>query len=682
MDLNLYLGLPRSPSRRESDLGADLALNSSPSSAEEACSTEMSGRVPEREAHAPYSPNHALITPSFPPVEPSNSNEESPILHFEHAPYTPPPPPLPSYRSMVQSSMKPNSSSHAEYCPCPPSVAPASPATDRRGIEHLGPDAGDPSGHAPYSPSYAPISPAMEDIIEPVVEGDSSRSARVEHVPYSPSHAQMSPVALSSLQGGEALAPEDGVPHGPYSPSYFPVSVITQMDEGHSNVGNPLPPVAVDLLEAALPASDLLAQEEASRRDLFQYPEVRLRQLIESSRRWPIRRFRSTLPYRTETDFGRSSSRMEDRLLQDIIDRSTGMSAVHKPAAENLTPKDSEDEKEDRVNAVANFECNVCLEMAKEPVVTSCGHLFCWPCLYQWLYLHSDHKECPVCKGEVTDSNITPIYGRGSTETKDDKKSGVIEDSGLEVPPRPHGRRLESLRQRSRRSLPRISREQFMSWGHIINEEIQNGSRAEGQESSQNGIFDGLNRRVLTRLLAAQQIQGEGSSENGNLGASRSSRNAPEPASNFRNSNSHVDETHGRQRSSSLLRDRFDFWRRIALYSLPGTDAFAAFASRMSNFLETTNNGNNSGPSALVNPLNHEPPLGQGTQGAASVGDQPSASSTMAVIQGAGGALDASAEQNSAGSSRSLRRRRRNLASSSLDVDGQVHHARKRRRLN
>lgn len=29
------------------------------------------------------------------------------------------------------------------------------------------------------------------------------------------------------------------------------------------------------------------------------------------------------------------------------------------------------------------FECNICLEVAQEPVVTQCGHLYCWPCIYK-----------------------------------------------------------------------------------------------------------------------------------------------------------------------------------------------------------------------------------------------------------------------------------------------------------
>jgi E3 ubiquitin-protein ligase RNF5 len=34
------------------------------------------------------------------------------------------------------------------------------------------------------------------------------------------------------------------------------------------------------------------------------------------------------------------------------------------------------------------FECTICIETAKEPVVTICGHLFCWPCIYEVLYFN------------------------------------------------------------------------------------------------------------------------------------------------------------------------------------------------------------------------------------------------------------------------------------------------------
>ena len=29
------------------------------------------------------------------------------------------------------------------------------------------------------------------------------------------------------------------------------------------------------------------------------------------------------------------------------------------------------------------FACHICLECASDPVVTVCGHMFCWPCIYR-----------------------------------------------------------------------------------------------------------------------------------------------------------------------------------------------------------------------------------------------------------------------------------------------------------
>ncbi|XP_031482801.1 E3 ubiquitin-protein ligase RMA1-like [Nymphaea colorata] len=61
----------------------------------------------------------------------------------------------------------------------------------------------------------------------------------------------------------------------------------------------------------------------------------------------------------------------------------------------------------------AGFDCNICLEFAQEPVVTLCGHLYCWPCIYKWLHLQPSAQPCPVCKSAISTSALIPLYGRG-----------------------------------------------------------------------------------------------------------------------------------------------------------------------------------------------------------------------------------------------------------------------------
>ena len=66
------------------------------------------------------------------------------------------------------------------------------------------------------------------------------------------------------------------------------------------------------------------------------------------------------------------------------------------------------------------MECSICLrEEIEEPVVTRCGHVFCWPCLFRWAWapISSDpplrtRSSCPACKSYLPDPNfsVTPIY--------------------------------------------------------------------------------------------------------------------------------------------------------------------------------------------------------------------------------------------------------------------------------
>ena len=60
------------------------------------------------------------------------------------------------------------------------------------------------------------------------------------------------------------------------------------------------------------------------------------------------------------------------------------------------------------------FECNICLDDLKEPVVTKCGHLYCWKCLSEWLTRGA--ADCPVCKAAVIESEIVSIYARGEVQ--------------------------------------------------------------------------------------------------------------------------------------------------------------------------------------------------------------------------------------------------------------------------
>eukprot|EP01006_Ploeotia_vitrea_P015616 TRINITY_DN4533_c0_g1_i1.p1 TRINITY_DN4533_c0_g1~~TRINITY_DN4533_c0_g1_i1.p1 ORF type:complete len:215 (-),score=4.68 TRINITY_DN4533_c0_g1_i1:65-679(-) len=76
-------------------------------------------------------------------------------------------------------------------------------------------------------------------------------------------------------------------------------------------------------------------------------------------------------------------------------------------------------DKENESRTSANFECNVCLCEASEPVVTRCGHLFCWECLLPWA---EENNNCPVCKAVCDPKQVIPLYGRGNSKATDQSK--------------------------------------------------------------------------------------------------------------------------------------------------------------------------------------------------------------------------------------------------------------------
>lgn len=95
------------------------------------------------------------------------------------------------------------------------------------------------------------------------------------------------------------------------------------------------------------------------------------------------------------------------------------------------------------------FDCNICLDFVHDPVVTLCGHLYCWPCIYKWIHYQSvvaeklDHQQaqCPVCKAVVSKETLVPLYVRGRTLKPSEANAP---HPGLVIPQRPSTPRCRS----------------------------------------------------------------------------------------------------------------------------------------------------------------------------------------------------------------------------------------------
>lgn len=113
------------------------------------------------------------------------------------------------------------------------------------------------------------------------------------------------------------------------------------------------------------------------------------------------------------------------------------MAEAHDPTTSR--PENSSSSKTDG-NEAGGFECNICFDLARDPVITLCGHLYCWPCLYRWFWGHSRAHECPVCRALVVEEKVIPLYGRKKTPV--DPRSKPI--PGIESSSRPAGQRPET----------------------------------------------------------------------------------------------------------------------------------------------------------------------------------------------------------------------------------------------
>lgn len=84
-----------------------------------------------------------------------------------------------------------------------------------------------------------------------------------------------------------------------------------------------------------------------------------------------------------------------------------------------------------KINKWAEYSCSICFFYPTEPIVTPCGHIFCWPCYYYASKL-KEHIHCYVCQTKIRFIEVCPVYSGNSIE-----RSKHMTGNNVNIPPRP-----------------------------------------------------------------------------------------------------------------------------------------------------------------------------------------------------------------------------------------------------
>ncbi|KAM0912056.1 hypothetical protein ACQ4PT_013056 [Festuca glaucescens] len=399
MDLNLYLGLPPLP-RPPGRLGAAMdcpAPAASPVPEAPRPDDEPAAGSPAPEEMPPlpvvYSPSNALSTPEMPPIDPI-------LVDWLDGPSTDSEdyagdPAVPSDLSSDDGLSTGSEDALDAGEPAVPSDASSDDglSTDSEYYVLL-PDLVIPE--IPTEDDEPAGLPAQEEVL-PLDEVNSPDATDIWGVDFSMIFGQPDVLSTDSeeaLDAGEPAVAFDAPSHdantSPPPPQQLPLAglegVRLEWVERLSRPDRAAPATGAEMVSTSQSIGGAI--EDTTH-------ELRLRRLIQVSEQHHI--VRPGPANRNQ----RATSPEAERLAQAIQRSHSSLDASRRQKldANGKMGGTVAVKKDGNCGCNACFECNICLDAAKEPVVTPCGHLFCWPCLYQWLHGHSTHSECPVCKG-------------------------------------------------------------------------------------------------------------------------------------------------------------------------------------------------------------------------------------------------------------------------------------------
>ena len=162
------------------------------------------------------------------------------------------------------------------------------------------------------------------------------------------------------------------------------------------------------------------------------------------------------------------------------------------------------------------FEWNICLTTANDPVLTKCGHLYCWKWIHQWMNQQSEYIIWPICKSGISKESVIPIYSGTEKKThpkdamnKEDENSNKnTGESG--IPQRPRAERQDPVRNQNLVDsvFRRISEQERNNLAQ--NDFLYNASQLIAFMGSNSFSWERIEREIYHSRREEQQNRGKG----------------------------------------------------------------------------------------------------------------------------------------------------------------------------